>query len=200
MTRSRPAIFRGRHFEPEIIATCVRWYLRFSLSLRNVEEMMAERGLMVDHTTVWRWCQKYGPMIYQRLRGKLKYTTTTWHMDETYVRIAGRWVYLFRAVDSHGDTVDFYLSETRDREAAKTFLQKALSNPDHRTPHMLCMDKCRIYTPLRFEICKPKGISGTGVDEGPNDTPTIELNRTTEMSSGESVPCRARGRCRRRVE
>ena len=137
MTRSRPAIFRGRHFEPEIIATCVRWYLRFSLSLRNVEEMMAERGLMVDHTTVWRWCQKYGPMIYQRLRGKLKYTTTTWHMDETYVRIAGRWVYLFRAVDSHGDTVDFYLSETRDREAAKTFLQKAIANPDHRIPHML---------------------------------------------------------------
>ena len=91
MQGNRPAIFRGRHFEPEIIATCVRWYLRFSLSLRNVEEMMAERGLMVDHTTVWRWCQKYGPMIYHRLRGKLKYTTTTWHMDETYVRIAGRW-------------------------------------------------------------------------------------------------------------
>ena len=88
------------------------------------------------------WCQKYGPMIYSRLRGKLKYTTATWHMDETYVRIAGRWVYLFRAVDSHGDTIDFYLSETRDREAAKAFLQKALSNPDHRTPHMLCMDKC----------------------------------------------------------
>ena len=82
MKRNRPAIFRGRHFEPEIIATCVRWYLRFSLSLRNVEEMMAERGLMVNHTTVWRWCQKYGPVIYHRLRGKLKYTTTTWHMDD----------------------------------------------------------------------------------------------------------------------
>ena len=106
---------------------------------------MAERGLMVDHTTVWRWCQKYGPMIYHPLRGKLKYTTTTWHMDETYVRIAGRWVYLFRAVDSHGETVDFYLSETRDRGAAKTFLQKALSNPDNRTPRVLCMDGCRIY-------------------------------------------------------
>jgi len=63
---------------------------------------MAERGVVVDHTTVWRWCQKYGPAIYHRLRGKLKYTTTTWHMDETYVRVAGRWVYLFRAVDSHG--------------------------------------------------------------------------------------------------
>jgi transposase-like protein len=80
---------------------------------------------------------------YHRLRGKLKYTTT-WHMDETNVRIAGRW-YLFRAVDSHGDTADFYLSETRDREAAKTFLQKALSKPDNRTPRVLCMDWCRIY-------------------------------------------------------
>src|SRR5205814_3759720 len=145
MKQSRPAIFRGRHFEPEIIATCVRGYLRFSLSLRNVEEIMAERGLIVDHTTVWRWCQKYGPVIYRRLRGKLKYTTTTWHMDDTYVRLAGRWVYLFRAVDSHGDTVDFYLSVTRDREAAKTFLQKALSNPDNRTPRVLWMDRCRIY-------------------------------------------------------
>ena len=84
-------------------------------------------------------------MIYHRLRGKLKYTTTTWHMDETYVRIAGQRVYLFRAVDSHGDTVDFYLSEKRDREAAKMFLQKALSNPDNRTPRLLCMDRCRIY-------------------------------------------------------
>src|SRR5436309_5293691 len=63
MQGNRPAIFRGRHFEPEIIATCVRWYLRFSLSLRNVEELMAERGLLVDHTTVWRWCQKYGPVV-----------------------------------------------------------------------------------------------------------------------------------------
>ena len=199
MKRNRPAIFRGRHFEPEIIATCVRWYLRFSLSLRNVEEMMAERGLMVDHTTVWRWCQKYGPVIYHRLRGKLKYTTTTWHMDETYVRIAGRWVYLFRAVDSHGDTVDFYLSETRDRGAAKTFLQKALSNPDDRTPRLLCMDRCRIY-PAAIRDLRAEGAYRRGVDEGPNDTPTIELNRTTDMSNGDSVPCRAHGRCRRHIE
>jgi transposase-like protein len=66
MQQARPALFRGRHFDPEIIATSVRWYLRFSLSLRNVEELMAERGLEVDHTTVWRWCQKYGPVVYQR--------------------------------------------------------------------------------------------------------------------------------------
>jgi len=103
MKETRPALFRGRHFDPEIIVTCVRWYLRFSLSLRNVEELMAERGLEIDHTTVWRWCQKYGPVVYRRLRGKVKYKTTTWHMDETYVRVGGRWMYLFRAVDSDGD-------------------------------------------------------------------------------------------------
>src|SRR2546430_7603429 len=106
MKRNRLAIFRGRHFEPEIIATCVRWYLRFSLSLRNVEEMMAERGLIFDHTTVWRWSQKHGPTIYHRLRGMLKYTTTTRHIVETYVPIAGRCAAQFRAVDSHGDTAD----------------------------------------------------------------------------------------------
>ena len=145
MKQSRPFLFRGRHFEPEVIVTCVRWYLRFSLSLRNVEELMRERGLIVDHTTVWRWCQTYGPVVYQRLKGNVKYKTTTWHMDETYVRVAGRWMYLFRAVDRHSNTVDFYLSETRDRQAAKTFLQKALSNPDNRSPRLLCMDGSRIY-------------------------------------------------------
>ena len=161
MKQSKPALFRGRHFEPEIIVTCVRWYLRFSLSLRHVEELMAERGLIVDHTTVWRWCQKYGPVVYQRLKGKVKYKTTTWHMDETYVRVAGRWMYLFRAVDSHGDTVDFYLSETRDREAAKTFLERALSNPDNRPPHLLYMDGYRSY-PAAIRDLKAEGRLSPG--------------------------------------
>jgi IS6 family transposase len=156
MKETRPALFRGRHFDPEIIVTCVRWYLRFCLSLRNVEELMAERGLEVDHTTVWRWCQKYGPVVYRRLRGKVKYKTTTWHMDETYVRVGGRWMYLFRAVDSDGDTVDFYLSVKRDRLAAKTFLQKALSNPDNRSPRVLYMDGSRIY-PAAIRELQPEG-------------------------------------------
>ena len=82
---------------------------------------MAERNLAVDHTTVWRWVQAYAPEIRKRLLGQLKYKRTTWFMDETYLRVPGRWMYLFRAVDNHGDTVDFYLSETRDREAAKRF-------------------------------------------------------------------------------
>src|SRR5262245_27357170 len=149
MKQRRPTLFRGRHFEPEVIVTCVRWYLRFSLSLRNVEELMRERGIIVDHTTVWRWCQTYGPVVYQRLKGNVKYKTTTWHMDETYVRVAGRWMYFFHAHDSHSNTVDFYLSETRDRQAAKTFLQKALSNPDNRSPRLLYMDGSRAIQSIR---------------------------------------------------
>src|SRR6185503_16352827 len=98
MQSAKPPLFRGRHFEPTIIVNCVRWYLRFSLSLRNIEELMAERGLIVDHTTVWRWCQHYGPELHRRLQGQLRYKRRTWHMDETYVRVAGRWMYLFRAV------------------------------------------------------------------------------------------------------
>ena len=132
MKSCRPPLFRNRQFEPEVIVTCVRWYLRFSLSLRDLEELMAERGLSVDHTTIWRWTQKYGPEVYRLLGGEVKRKSSTWHIDETFVRIAGRWMYLFRAVDSNGQTVDFYLSDTRDRAAAKVFLKRALANPDNR--------------------------------------------------------------------
>ena len=145
MRSRRPPLFRKRQFEPVIIVTCVRWYCRFSLSLRDLEELMAERGLAVDHTTIGRWVQRYGPEVHRRLRGQEKLKSSTWHMDETFVRIAGRWLYLFRAVDSQGQTVDFYLSETRDREAAKCFLKKALANPDNRPPRVVARDGLRSY-------------------------------------------------------
>ena len=102
MTCNRPPLFRKRQFEQIVIVTCVRWYLRFSLSLRDLEELMAERGLTVDHTTIWRWRQFYGPEVLRRLQGEVKRKRSTWHMDETFVRIAGRWLYLFRAVDNYG--------------------------------------------------------------------------------------------------
>jgi transposase-like protein len=87
---------------------------------------MAERGLSVDHTSIWRWTQTYGPEVHRRLRGAVKQKSSTWHMDETFVRVAGRWMYLFRAVDSHGDTVDFYLSDTRDRERRQNLSEKSV--------------------------------------------------------------------------
>ena len=106
---------------------------------------MAERGLSVDHTTIWRWTQTYAPEVQRRLRGQAKPKGSTWHRDETFVRIAGQWKYLFRAVDSNGQTVDFYLSETRDRQAAKCFLKQALANPDNRPPHVFARERLRSY-------------------------------------------------------
>jgi IS6 family transposase len=152
MKACRPRLFRKRKFAPEVIVTCVRWYFRFCLSLRDLEELMAERGLAVDHTTIWRWTQRYGPEVYRRLQGAVKRKSSTWHMDETFVRIAGRWMYLFRAVDAHGQTVDFYLSETRDREAAKLFLKKALANADNRPPHVFARDGLRSYPAALREL------------------------------------------------
>ena len=105
----------------------VGWYLRFSLSYRDVEELLAERGLPVDHVTVWRWVQRYAPELDRRLRKRLKTTNDSWRVDETYVRVKGKWAYLYRAVDSTGATIDFLLSAKRDAAAAERFLTKALT-------------------------------------------------------------------------
>ena len=110
----RPAIFKWRQTEPELILCAVRWYLRYSLSFRDVEELLSERGLEADHTTIWRWVQRYGPELEARLRRHLKPTNKSWRVDETYVRVKGRWCYLYRAIDSTGATIDFVLSGLRD--------------------------------------------------------------------------------------
>src|SRR5712692_8019528 len=99
---TRPAIFKWRQTEPVLILSAVRWYLRYSLSIRDVEELLKERGLGVDHTTVWHWVQRYGPELEERLRRHLKPTNKSWRVDETYVRVKGRWCYLYRAIDSTG--------------------------------------------------------------------------------------------------
>jgi transposase, IS6 family len=118
--------FKWRHFEAEMILLCVRWYLRYSLSYRDLEELMRERGLQVDHTTIYRWVQRYAPELEKRCRPHLKATTDSWRVDETYIKVKQVWVYLYRAVDSDGNTLEFLLSPTRDAEAAKRFLMKAL--------------------------------------------------------------------------
>src|SRR5512135_1861953 len=121
--------FKWRHFEAEIILLCVRWYLRYSLSYRDLEEMMLERGLHVDHTTIYRWVQQYAPELERRCRPHLKATNDSWRVDETYIKIKGTWTYLYRAVDSQGNTIEFFLSPTRDAQAAKRFFLKALQGP-----------------------------------------------------------------------
>ena len=110
----RPAIFKWRQTEPALILCAVRWYLRYSLSFRDVEELLRERGLEADHTTIWRWVQHYGPELEERLRRHLKPTNKSWRVDETYVRVKGRWCSLYRALDSTGAMIDFVLSGWRE--------------------------------------------------------------------------------------
>ena len=143
---TRPAIFKWRQTDRGIILCAVRWYLRYSLSLRDVEELLEERGLNVDHTTVWRWVQYYGPELEQRLRPHLKPTNKSWRVDETYIRVKGRWCYLYRAIDSAGATIDFLLSAFRDADAAKRLFRNALGDRSHPQPRVINTDLAPIYS------------------------------------------------------
>jgi len=132
-----PEEFKWRHYEPEIILCCVRWYLRYSLSYRDLMEMMQERGLEIIHTTIYRWIQHYAPELEKRVKPFLKTPNGSWRIDETYIKIKGKWHYLYRAVDKFGNTIDFYLSKTRNAKAAKRFLVKALNAKRNEDPYVM---------------------------------------------------------------
>src|SRR5262245_43690005 len=134
-------LFKRRQFEPEVILLAVGWYLRFSLSYRDVEELLAERGLHADHVTVWRWVQRYAPELQRCFRQNLRPTNDSWWVDETYIRVKGKWVYLYRAVDSSGATIDFLLSAKRVSAAAERFLAKALGGEGRPAPRVINTDK-----------------------------------------------------------
>jgi putative transposase len=118
--------FKGSQFEREIILWGVRWYVAYPISYRQLEEMMGERGVTVDHSTLNRWVIKYAPEFEKQFRHRQCPVRKSWRMDETYVKIKGKWAYLYRAVDKEGHTIDFLLTPTRDRDAAKAFLHKAI--------------------------------------------------------------------------
>jgi transposase-like protein len=132
-------LFKGRHFDREIIILCVRWYLRFKLSFRDLVEMMAERGIDLAHTTIMRWMQRYVPEFERRWNRFVCKTGQSWRVDETYVKIKGRWTYLYRAVDSEGKTVDFLLRAKRDVAAAKAFFRRAFKTQG-RLPRAITLD------------------------------------------------------------
>ncbi len=148
--------FKWRHFESQIILLCVRWYLRYCLSYRDLEEMMAERGLGVDHTTIYRWVQSYAPELEKRCRPHLNMTNDSWRVDETYIKVKGKWMYLYRAVDSAGNTLEFRLSQTRDTQAAKRFFSKALGACHTTTPRVINVDKNPAY-PKALDELKREG-------------------------------------------
>jgi putative transposase len=118
--------FKGTHFPQEIILMGVRWYAAYPLSYRHVEELMEERGVSVDHATIQRWVVKYSPQLEAAFHRRKRPVWVSWRMDETYIRVKGQWYYLYRAVDKHGQTIDFLLTAHRDELAAKRFLMKAI--------------------------------------------------------------------------
>jgi len=118
--------FKGNQFEREIILWGVRWYVAYPISYRQLEEMMKERGVSVDHSTLNRWVSKYAPEFEKAFRRRQRPVGRSWRLDETYVKIKGKWAYLYRAVDKEGQTIDFLLTPQRDRAAAEAFLRKAI--------------------------------------------------------------------------
>src|SRR5262244_3302483 len=118
--------FKGAHFPPEVILMGVRWYVAYPLSTRHVEELMEARGVEVDHSTINRWVIKYSPQLEEAFHRRKRPVWVSWRMDETYIKVKGVWRYLYRAVDKYGETIDFLLTEQRDKEAALRFLKKAI--------------------------------------------------------------------------
>jgi putative transposase len=132
--------FKWRHFQKEIILLVVRWYLSYSLSYRDIEEMMLERGMKVDHSTINRWVIYYAPLLEEEFSKNYKRKVgNSWRMDETYIKIKGVWQYLYRAVDKEGDTIDFMLAKNRDEVAAKAFFTKAIGASG--LPEKITIDK-----------------------------------------------------------
>src|SRR3712207_8028764 len=146
------ASFKGRQFTAEVILWAVRWYLMFPISYRDLELMLADRGVTVDHTTVFRWIQAYAAEIERRIRPHLRPSNGSWRVDETYVKVKGRWTYLYRAVDSRGQTIDFLLSAKRDAEAAKRFFRKAFGQPHTVNPRTITVDKTPAYPKAVTEL------------------------------------------------
>ncbi len=175
MQPSKP--LKWRHFQPDLTLLNVRWYLRYGLSYRDLEEMMMERGVKVDHTTLYRWVQAYSPELDKRCRRHLKPTSDSWWVDETYIKIKGVWKSLYRAVDSEGNTLDFMLSAKRDTKAAKRFFKKVLNASHTIEPRVITVDKNAAY---------PPAIAGLKKDEAlPEATETRQskyLNNTVEMN------------------
>ncbi|MGE7940354.1 IS6 family transposase [Bacillus paramycoides] len=158
----KPVEFKWKHYQPDIILLTVRWYLRYSLSFRDLVEMMEERGLSIAPTTIMRWVHQYGSELDERVRRHLQSTNDSWRVDETYVKVKGQWLYLYRAVDSEGNTIDFYLSESRDKQAAKRFFKKALAFSHVSKPRVITVDKNPAY-PIAIQELKEKKQMPEGI-------------------------------------
>ena len=152
MAVDQEGAFKGRHFTAEVILWALRWYLAFPVSFRDLALMLLDRGVAVDHTTLFRWGQAYAATLEQRVRRHLRACTGSGRVDETYIKVKGVWTYLYRAVDSLGQTVDFLLSARRDTAAAKRFFRKALTQAHTVNPRTITVDKNPAYPRAATEM------------------------------------------------
>ncbi|EKN6394599.1 IS6 family transposase [Yersinia enterocolitica] len=158
--------FKRLHYPVDIIVQCVRWYLAYALSLRNIEEMMAERGIAVDHSTLHRWVIRLVPLLDKAFRRHKRSVGSRWRMDETYIKIKGQWKYLYRAVDTAGQTIDFLLTAKRDAAAALRFFRKAIRY--HNEPEVVTIDKSGANT---------AALATLNADKAEDETITIRQSK-----------------------
>lgn len=149
--------FKHHRYPAEVILLAVRWYCRYPLSYRDVRDMLGERGINVDATTVFRWVQKFGPEIAKQSFSRRTWRGQSWHIDETNVRIAAAWCYLWRAVDQCGQLIDFRLTKRRDTQAARAFLRQAMDNARLYQPRAIFTDKAQSYAEVIWEINQRRG-------------------------------------------
>src|SRR5215210_4812377 len=187
--------FKGRWFTAAVILWAVRWYLMFPISYRDLELMLQDRGVEVDHTTLFRWIQAYAPELEKRIRPHLRSCNGSWRVDETYVKVKGRWTYLYRAVDSRGQTIDFLLSAKRDAAAAKRFFRKALGQPHTVNPRTITVDKNGAYPAAvtamkrdgelwRFSRLRPLKYLNNIVDQDRTLIAVIEMSQSNWLVAG----------------
>src|SRR6266508_3916662 len=154
--------FAGYRFPPEVITLAVRWYLRFGLSYRDVEELLSERGIQVDHVSIYRWVQRFAPEFAEAARARQHVIGDRWIVDKTYLKVGGVWRYLFRAIDQFGQVIDVFLSPRRNRDAARGFFARAMGRT-RISPVEVTTDRYRVYPPVLDELL-PAAIHDTEVN------------------------------------
>jgi transposase-like protein len=154
--RPRPApivrsAFAGFRFPPDVIVLAVRWYLRFGLSYRDVKELLTERGIEVDHVSVYRWVLRFTPLLADAAKPRRHRVGDCWQVDETYVKVAGQWRYVYRAIDQFGQVVDVFVSPRRDLKAARRFFEQAIGTTKV-TPVEVVTDRAPVYPGVLEEL------------------------------------------------
>ena len=181
----RNSIYRRRRFDAEIIELCVRWYITYRLSCRDLVAMMAERGIVVSHTTILRWVSRYVPEFEKRWNRFARPVNTSWRVDETYIDVRGKWKFLYRAVDKHGKTVDFLLRPDRGIAAAQAFFRKALSTCSPRWPRKITLDGHK-QNHLALRYLRRENPKWTRVLVRSSHTSTISWSRIIERSNADA--------------